>query len=86
MSADIPGDAAPELREQWTFVFRKPLVRPGTPEAEAAGCLCRFETNMEAAFLPPKPGHEDEVIVVIKEGCPLHRIIKKPMDDALGDL
>ncbi len=86
MNAAGPDDVRAEPPEQWTVVFRKPYHRPGTPEAQAAGCLCRFESNMEAGFLPPQPGHEDEVIVVIKDGCPLHEIIKKPMDDALGDL
>jgi hypothetical protein len=67
-----------------SIVFRKP-VRPGTPEAEAAGCLCRFETNLAAGFLSAERGDEDEVIVVIHQDCPVHEIISKPMDDVLGD-
>jgi len=67
-----------------TILFRKP-VRPGTPEAQEQGCLCRFESNMQAGFLPPQPGHEGEVIVVIHQDCPIHEIIDKPMDDALGE-
>jgi hypothetical protein len=63
-----------------------PIVRPGTPEAQAQGRLCRFESNMEAAFLPAERGHEDETIVVIHQDCPLHKIVTKPTDDALGEL
>ena len=33
--------------QQVTVVFRK-RVRPGTPEAQAQGCLCRFESNLAA--------------------------------------
>jgi hypothetical protein len=72
--------------EQMTIIFRKPVVRPGTPEAQAHGCLCRFEINMEAAFLAAEHGPEDETIVVIHKDCPLHKIVRKPMDDALGEL
>lgn len=61
--------------EQVTVVFRKPVVRPGTPEAQAAGCLCRFESNLEAGFLSAELGHEGEVIVVIHKDCPLHKIV-----------
>lgn len=64
----------------------KPIVRPCTPEAQAQGCLCRFESNLEAAFLAAERGHEDETIVVIYQDCPLHKIVTKPMDDALGEL
>lgn len=70
--------------QQVTVVFRKPVVQPGTPEAEAQGCLCSFESNMQAGFLTAERGYEDEVIVVIHEDCPLHEIMRKPMDDALG--
>ncbi len=70
--------------QQVTVVFRKPVVRPGTPEAQAQGCLCRFESNMEAGFLAAERGYKDEVIVVIHEDCPLHKIVRKPMDDVLG--
>lgn len=71
-----------------TVVFRQPFVRPGTPEAQEAGCLCRFEINMEAAFLAAESSDvpDDETIVVIAPGCPLHKIVRKPMDDAPGDL
>lgn len=37
--------------EQVTIVFRQPVARPGTPETQAAGCLCRFESKMRAGFL-----------------------------------
>ena len=82
------SDDAPDERETVTVAFREPFVRPGTPEAQEAGCLCRFETNMAAAFFAAESGGVpgENTIVVIKEGCPLHRIIRKPMDDALGDL
>ena len=72
--------------QQVTVIFRQPIVRPGTPEARAQGCLCRFESNLEAAFLAAERGHEDETIVVIHHDCPLHKIVTKPMDDALGEL
>lgn len=71
--------------QQVTVVFRKPVVRPGTPEAQAEGCLCRFESNMAAGFLSAERGYEDEVIVVIHKDCPLHKIVRKPMEDVLGD-
>jgi hypothetical protein len=82
---DVPGAGADEPQTV-SILFREPFVRPGTPEAEEAGCLCRFESNMAAAWLSPVPGHEDETIMVINKDCPLHKIISKPMDDALGDL
>jgi hypothetical protein len=72
--------------DQVTVIFREPIVRPGTPEAHAAGCLCRFEINMEAAFLAAEQGREDETIVVIHKDCPLHKIVSKPLDDAIGGL
>jgi hypothetical protein len=78
--------SAADEPQQVTVVFRQPVVRPGTPEAQAQGCLCRFESNMAVGFLAAERGHEDEVIVVIHNDCPLHKIIRKPMDDALGDL
>lgn len=61
--------------EQVSIVFRKP-VRPGTPEAQAQGCLCRFESNMAAGFLVAERGIEDEIIVVIHKDCPLHKIVR----------
>jgi hypothetical protein len=66
-----------------TVIFRKP-VRPGTPEAEALGCLCRFESNLAAGFASAERGDEDSVMVVIHDDCPIHEIIRKPMDDVLG--
>lgn len=71
--------------QQVTVVFRQPIVRPGTPEAQVQGCLCRFESNMAAGFLSAERGYEDEVIVVIHQDCPLHKIVRKPMDDVLGN-
>ncbi len=68
-----------------TVVFRKPIVWPGTPEAQAQGCLCRFESNMAAGFLVAERGYEDEVMVVIHQDCPLHKVVRKPMDDVLGE-
>lgn len=78
--------SAADESQQVIVVFRQPVVRPGTPEAQAQGCMCRFESNMAAGFLAAEHGHEDEVIVVIHKDCPLHKIIRKPMDDTLGDL
>jgi hypothetical protein len=66
-----------------TIVFREPVVQPGTPDAQALGCLCRFESNMAAGFLAAEHGY-DGTIVVIHEDCPLHEVIRKPMDDVLG--
>jgi hypothetical protein len=39
---------------------------------------------MEAAFLSAERGDEDMTIMVIHEKCPLHKIIRKPMDDVIG--
>ena len=79
--------SAADESQQVTVIFREPIVRPGTLEAQAQGCLCRFESNMEAAFLAADlEGHEGETIVVIHKDCPLHKIVTKPMDDALGEL
>jgi hypothetical protein len=77
--------SAADEPQQVTVVYRKPFVRPGTPQARAQGCLCRFESNMQAGFLTAERGCEDEVIVVIHKDCPLHKIVRKPMDDVLGD-
>ena len=77
--------SAADKPQQVTIVYRKPIVRPGTPEARAQGCLCRFESNMQAGFLTAERGFEDEVIVVIHKDCPLHQIVRKPMDDVLSD-
>ncbi len=77
--------SAADKPPQVTVVFRKPVVRPGTPEAHAQGCRCRFESNMRAGFLTAERGYEDEVVVVIHNDCPLHKIVRKPMDDVLGD-
>ena len=82
MDDELSGADVPQ---QVTVVFRKPLVRPGTPEAQAQGCLCRFESNMAAGFLAAERGYEDEVLVVIHKDCPLHKIIPKPIEDVLGD-
>jgi hypothetical protein len=30
-------------------------------------------------------GRKDEVFVVIHEDCPLHKIVRKPTGDVLGD-
>jgi hypothetical protein len=73
------GDEPQEL----TVVFRK-RVRPGTPEAEAVGCLCRFETNLEAGFLASELD-DGNVILIIHKDCPVHEIVRKPMDDAIGE-
>ena len=63
MNADGP--------QQVTVIFRKP-VRPGTPEAQAQGCRCSFESNMAAGFVTAERGDQDNVMVVINEDCPLH--------------
>jgi hypothetical protein len=68
-----------------TVVFRRPIVRPGTPQAQAQGCLCRFESNLAAGFVTAERGDEDTVLVVIHEDCPLHKIVNKPMDDVIGE-
>lgn len=78
--------SAADESQQVTVIFREPIVRPGTPEAQAHGCLCRFESNMAAAFLAADQDHKDETIVVIHKDCPVHKIVSKPMDDALGEL
>jgi hypothetical protein len=44
--------------DQVAVVFRQPAGRPGTPEARAAGCLCRFGSNIGAGFLSAGSGHE----------------------------
>lgn len=77
----------PEPQDPVTFVFRKPFLPPGSPEAQRAGCRCSFERNMQAAFLAAE-GHapEDQTMFVVHDECPLHKIIRKPMDDALGDI
>jgi hypothetical protein len=77
--------SAADESQQVTVIFRQPIVRPGTPEAQAHGCLCRFEINMDAAFLAAEQGREGEKILVIHKDCPLHKIVRKPMDDALGE-
>ncbi|HTU73107.1 MAG TPA: hypothetical protein VMG38_06270 [Trebonia sp.] len=68
---------------QVIIVFREPVVRPGTPEAQAQGCLCRFESNLEAGFLAAERGDLDKgrTIMVIHQDCPLHEIIREPADD-----
>ena len=66
--------------EQVTVVFRKPVVRPGTPEAQEHGCLCRFESNLVAGVLSAELEDRGEVIVVIHKDCPLHEVISKPTD------
>jgi hypothetical protein len=70
--------------QQVSVFFRRPVM-PGTSDAEAVGCRCRFEVNMEAAFLAKDRGHKDETIVVIAKDCPIHEIVSKPMDDVLGE-
>jgi len=49
-------------------------------------CRCRFESNMAVGFLSAERGDEDTITVVIHRDCPLHKVISKPMDDALDDL
>jgi hypothetical protein len=41
--------------------------------------------NYRPGFLTAERGYEDEVIVVIHKDCPLHKIVRKPMDDVLED-
>jgi hypothetical protein len=69
---------AADKSQHVTVVFLKPVVRPGTPGARAQGCLCHFESNMQAGFLTAERGREDEVFVVIHKDCPLHKIVRKP--------
>ena len=40
---------------------------------------------MAAGRQSAERSYEDEVIVVIHQDCPLHKIVRKPMDDVLGD-
>jgi hypothetical protein len=40
---------------------------------------------MAVGFRSAECGYEDEVIIVIHQDCPLHKIVRKPMDDVLGD-
>lgn len=77
-----PGEL--DERRPVTVRFHPPVVQPGTPEAAANGCLCSFESNLEAGFLSAERG-DDNVIVVIHQDCPRHEIVPKPMDDALDD-
>lgn len=77
--------SAADKPQQVTVVYRKPVVRPGTPETRGRRCLCRFESNMQAGCLTAERGCEDEVIVVIHKDCPLHKFVRKPVDDVLGD-
>lgn len=80
-----PGEDQRENESQpVTIVFRRPVVQPGTPEAQEAGCLCSFESNLAAGFLAAARGHDDSTYVVIHKDCPLHKIVDKPMNDALG--
>lgn len=69
----------PDEPEQVIVIFKKPPVRPGTPEAHERGCLCRFESNMEAAFLAADEGM-DETIFVIHKDCPIHKLVTKRKD------
>jgi hypothetical protein len=82
----VKGDMASAANEpqQVSVFFRRPVM-PGTSDAEAVGCRCRFEVNMEAAFLAKDRGHKDETIVVIAKDCPIHEIVSKPMDDVLKE-
>ncbi len=43
----------------------------------------RFESNLQAAFLSAERPDED-VLVVIHDDCPIHQIVRAPMDDAIG--
>lgn len=74
-------------RPQVIIVYQEPAVRPGTSEAQARGCLCRFETNLAAGFLAAERGYPDKgtTIVVIHKDCPIHRVISEPTDDVSGD-
>ncbi len=64
-----------------TIRFRQPAVRPGTPEAARHGCLCNFERNLQGELMSDRM--DDDVLVVIHEDCPLHEVIKSPIDPEL---
>ena len=80
---DETSNKARDPRQAVTIKFKPPITRPGTPEAHRHGCLCRFESNLQAAFLSAKRPDED-VLVVIHDDCPIHQIVRAPMDDAIG--
>lgn len=80
---DGPSSKASDQRQVVTIRFKPPITHPGTPEAHRHGCLCRFESNLEAAFLSAERGDE-EVMVVIHDDCPIHEITPAPMDDVIG--
>jgi hypothetical protein len=61
--------SAADEPQQVTVVFRQPVVQPGTPEAQARGCPCGFESNMAAGFLTAERGYENEVLVVIHKAA-----------------
>lgn len=77
-------DPSPEgsPQDEVAIFFHKP-VRPGTPEAQAEGCLCRFEVNMNAAFLAADRGLDGTFLVINKQ-CPVHEIIGRLADDGTG--
>ena len=67
-----------EPRQMVTVRFRRPVVRPGTPEATRHGCLCNFERNLQGELMSDRL--DGDVIVVIHEDCPLHEVITHPSD------
>ncbi len=67
-----------EPEQMVTIRFRQPRVRPGTPEAARHGCLCSFERNLQGELMSDRL--DDNVIVVIHKDCPLHEVIKCPID------
>ncbi|MDQ3151757.1 MAG: hypothetical protein M3R63_08575 [Actinomycetota bacterium] len=71
-----------DSRQEVTVRFTVPVTQPGTPQAHRHGCLCRFETNIQAGFLSAERA-DGHVIVVIHEDCPMHEIVRAPMDDAM---
>lgn len=65
-----------------TVVFKEPYCRPGSPEAHRHGCLCGFETNLRASLVAAER-NPDTVLVVIHKDCPLHEIIRGPVEPEL---
>lgn len=78
----MPGEQRDAEREPALVRFRTPYCRPGTPEAHRHGCLCSFESNINASLLAAErePGM---AYLVIHKDCPLHEIIPGTLDDAV---
>ncbi|MFB6726728.1 hypothetical protein ACFCV3_41545 [Kribbella sp. NPDC056345] len=56
------------------IAFARRGLYPGTTEASKAGCLCKVSAEH---------GDSGEIVVVIDENCPLHRVLPQPLADVL---